>query len=154
GDTTFFLSAWQLDHIQVTTPLVRFVWLDFWHLIQEQVRNDAAYGALDVLFALRSWQLKHDGRLPDRLEELVPSELERLPIDPYSGRPFGYVRAHGQALLPLGELAPRSMGQDTRPLVPAEGRLLYSVGPDRKDDEARTNEVRGMSGGDFIFPIP
>jgi hypothetical protein len=44
--------------------------------------------------AIRAWQLRHDGRFPDRLDELVPEELPSLPVDPYSGKPFNYLPEH------------------------------------------------------------
>ncbi len=41
---------------------------------------------LDTYLALRSWQLTHDGFAPDTLDELVPTELEQLPEDPFAER--------------------------------------------------------------------
>ena len=54
-------------------------------------------GALVQILAIRSWQLKHDGQFPDRLDALVPEELPSLPNDPYSDRPFGYIPWNGRS---------------------------------------------------------
>ena len=68
------------------------------------------------------------GRLPKRLEDLVPEFIETAPIDPYSGRPFVY-RAK------------------------ADDFILYSVGSDQDDDGGKhTNEFREP--GDRVFWPP
>lgn len=58
--------------------------------------------------AIRCYQLDH-GRLPDALTDLVPKYLDTVPTDPYNGKPIVY-----------------------RP--DSAGPMLYSVGPDRRDD--------------------
>jgi hypothetical protein len=92
------------------------------------------------ILALRTWQLQHDGRLPDKLQELVNSKLlDELPADPYwTGRHFGYTRSAGQSLLSLGERGPIRTGTaEVKRLRPTLGSwLLYSIGPDRRDDDA------------------
>ena len=63
--------------------------------------------ALVQILALRSWQVKHGGHLPEKLAEIVPSELDGLPDDPYkANNAFGYVRSDGLLLLPLGDFEP------------------------------------------------
>jgi hypothetical protein len=59
--------------------------------------------------ALRCYEAEH-GRLPERLDELVPEYLPEVPLDPFDGEPLRY-RADGDA-------APR----------------VYSIGPNRRDD--------------------
>lgn len=46
-----------------------------------------------VALAIRLYQADHDGRRPERLEQLVPDYLTQLPADPYSatGQPFAYL---------------------------------------------------------------
>ena len=61
-----------------------------------------------------------NARYPERLEELVPQFIGKLPHDPCDGQPFRYR------------------------IVP-EGYLLYSVGMDRKDDGG---EVKGLRDAD------
>jgi hypothetical protein len=125
--------------------------LEFW------ARNEVGRRALVQILALRSWQTKHGGRLPKRLTEIVPSELDRLPGDPYRKNSlFGYVKASGQSLLLLGGFetySPLSTGSIVRPIDDAW--LLYSVGPDLADDRAQKNDSTNLTrGGDFVFPLP
>jgi hypothetical protein len=45
--------------------------------------------AVETILALEEWRLQH-GELPADLNALVGSELEQLPHDPWTGRPFAY----------------------------------------------------------------
>jgi ABC-type transport system involved in multi-copper enzyme maturation permease subunit len=47
--------------------------------------------AVRLVLALEAWKLQH-GSLPKKLDDLVGSCLDRLPVDPYSGQPFRYFR--------------------------------------------------------------
>ncbi len=58
--------------------------------------------------ALESFQNEH-GKLPEKLEELVPHFLKEVPEDPFTGLDLEYRRT-------------------------AKGYVIYSVGPDRKDN--------------------
>ncbi|HEX8202905.1 MAG TPA: hypothetical protein VF590_20685, partial [Isosphaeraceae bacterium] len=119
--------------------------------------------ALVHVLALRRWQLRHDGRLPEALDELLPSELPGLPMDPYSGRSFGYVHSQGQALPPLRprDVLTRALPPEApAPTRPGQ-RILYSIGPDRGDNQASwdLDAVRAASTaasivGDITFPLP
>jgi len=60
-------------------------------LVQDYVALVAARRAVRVVLALEAWKLKH-GSLPKKLDELVGHGLDRLPADPYSGKPFHYFR--------------------------------------------------------------
>ena len=62
------------------------------------------------------------GRWPETLDELVPAYLARVPADPYDGKPLRFNR------LP-------------------DGVLVYSVGPDRKDDGGALNRARVVNPG-------
>jgi hypothetical protein len=46
---------------------------------------------VQLVLALEAWKLKH-GSLPKTLDELVGHGLERLPVDPHTGKPFLYFR--------------------------------------------------------------
>ncbi len=52
--------------------------------------NEVVRRALVQVLAMRDWVLRHDGKFPAELKDLVPSELPALPVNPYSGRSFGY----------------------------------------------------------------
>jgi hypothetical protein len=96
-------------------------------------------GLLEITAALRAFRMRH-GKYPDSLAQLVPEVLHSLPTDPFTaGQPFCYK--------PSGN-----------------SYLLYSVGPDGKDDGGRmidtgpspaggTNErylVKPESNGDIV----
>jgi hypothetical protein len=60
------------------------------------------------------------GRLPGRLEELVPQYLDRVPADFFDGRPIRYERL-------------------------ARGYVVYSVGEDGRDDAGRERDRKNSS---------
>lgn len=59
--------------------------------------------------AVERWRLAHGGEIPDSLDAVIPSFLSAVPLDPYDGRPLRFKKL------------PR-------------GYVVYSIGPDRKDD--------------------
>jgi hypothetical protein len=157
GSHTEFIYAETLQELFESTPFVQHSFPAFESFLEFWARNEVARRALVQILALRSWQTKHKGRLPENLAEIVPSELDRLPDDPYrKNSPFGYVRASGQSLLLLGEFetySPRGTEAIVRPTDDAW--LLYSVGPNLTDDQAQKNDSMNLArGGDFVFPLP
>ncbi len=86
-----------------STPLAKLLSADVNVYLAPHDLNEVGRRALVQVMALRAWQLRHNGQFPDSLDKLVPEELPSLPIDPYSGRIFGYVRSGGQPLVPLGK---------------------------------------------------
>lgn len=136
------------------TPLSSRLWSGLDAVVEAYDQAETRRRALLQILALRSWQLAHEDRWPDSLGQLVPSELKELPLDPYSGRPFGYAETNGQTLLPLGWTADgRGLsGNLARARATTGCRILYSVGPDRKDDGASfDNRLVGF--GDTVFPL-
>ncbi len=59
--------------------------------------------------AVERFRLAHEGKTPVDLRSLVPEYLDHVPVDPYDGRPLRY-----------------------KPIK--NGYLVYSIGPDAKDD--------------------
>jgi hypothetical protein len=108
-------------------------------------RNEVARRALVQVLAVREWQLRHGGRFPDRLDELVPHTLPSLPLDPYTGRPFGYTT--------IGRVAGYRPANWPPLDWPAETRLIYSAGPDRRDDQGQFFAVGVETVGDDVFPV-
>jgi tetratricopeptide (TPR) repeat protein len=89
----------------------------------------AEVGGAQVTVALELWR-REKGAYPERLEALAPRFLARVPADPFSGEPFRYRRAKDGARY-----------------------ALWSLGPDRDDDQARRsyNEKREDGSGDLIL---
>ena len=66
------------------------LWDTTW-LVREYSQMETRRRAVRLLLALEAWKLKH-GSLPETLDELVGPYLDHLPVDPYAGAPFRYVR--------------------------------------------------------------
>ncbi len=85
--------------------------------------------ACDVGFAIEQFRAR-ERRVPKSLEELVPRDLDTLPIDMFDGKPLKYLVRGGEP-------------------------LLYSVGPDGVDDGAAASFTCGWSSGpcskDFVL---
>ena len=109
-----------------SAPLASYLARRIGACLGEEGRNEVWGRALVQVMAVRAWQLRHGGRFPDRLEDLVPDELPSLPNDPYAGKPFGYL-TYEQF---------RRTATHASPGTPAArgSRILYSVGPDGQDD--------------------
>ncbi|MBI3919770.1 MAG: hypothetical protein HY318_00025, partial [Armatimonadetes bacterium] len=91
--------------------------------------NEAISAGLAVTLALHGYRLEH-GAYPNRLKELVPSYLQHVPRDPF---------------YPRHELRYRRTG----------GRyLLYSVGPDGKDDRGKPIFDPAKKGRQRYYPEP
>lgn len=78
--------------------------------------------SLRVMVALERWRLGHGG-YPEKLDQLVPSLLPSVPIDPWTGQALGYRRMHD--------------GEDPR----GRGYLLYTLGSDGIDDGGKEPPV-------------
>jgi hypothetical protein len=151
-----FIDTAALNGIEKSSPLVETFLASVDSYLASENDNEVERRACLQVLGLRQWQLRHDGRLPEKLQELVTSGvLADLPDDPYRpGHPFGYVRSSGQELLPLGEFSTiRTGSEEHKQLRRTAGSwLLYSVGPDRQDDQAANNSTR-LGRGDLIFPV-
>jgi hypothetical protein len=132
-------------------------------ILDQNDRNETGRRALVQILALRAWALSHDGRLPDRLEQLVPDELPALPVDPFSGQPFGYVyrpenwssqNLNLEFVHPLGRSLERWQGIYFHDLIPAAGHwLLYSWGPNLVNDQGELENINRYGNGDIIFAL-
>lgn len=88
-------------------------------------------GLLEVVLALQWYSREHAGQFPASLAELKPQYLPELPSDPFgNGDTFRYRR-------------------ESSPL----GFVLWSVGEDRRDDEAKS-VARPSTRGDIIVRSP
>jgi hypothetical protein len=145
----------EIDYAQKTSRNAMMLIPNMQGYIETNDRNEVGRRALILVLALREWQLRHNGQFPESLDALVPEELPRLPDDPYSGRPFGYVRSHALGVLPLrSALGPASSAQSR--LRRPGSRLLYSVGPDGHDNGGVTfiENVQLSQPLDIVFEVP
>lgn len=82
------------------------------------VTNEANNALLTVTVALRAYYVEH-GKYPDKLDELTPEYLKKIPDDPFALKgPLKYKR--------VGDMY-----------------VLYSVGPDAKDDGGKAIDDPG-----------
>ncbi len=77
---------------------------------RKKCAENASVSAAQVLVALKCYKLAH-GKLPDRLEQLVPEYFEVVPLDDFDGNPLRY--------------------------SPAK-KIVYSIGEDLKDSGGST----------------
>ena len=81
-------------------------------LVSEKCCVSVRVEALRARLVLQAFRAEH-GRLPDRLDQLVPAYLDAVPRDDFDGRPLRY---------------------------DPQKRVVYSVGKDLKDDGGMTQE--------------
>ncbi len=79
-------------------------------IVPKRCHESLAVSATQVSLALSAYQHDHN-KLPESLDALVPKYLASVPVDPYSGQGLIYVPA---------------------------GKIVYSVGQDRKDEHGNT----------------
>ncbi|HEV2970970.1 MAG TPA: hypothetical protein VGY55_13440 [Pirellulales bacterium] len=77
-------------------PLASLILPAIANVRKASVRSERRIALLRVIEALRFYAADHDGMLPAALDEIkeVP-----LPVDPVTGKPFGYTLADGKATL-------------------------------------------------------
>ena len=88
-----------------------------------------AMRATRLICAIRIHELEHNGRLPDRLSDLVPGVLDELPADPFhpDEAPFEYR------------------------LCPQDGYVLWSVNRDGRDDGGSATLDPPSQAADLVF---
>lgn len=98
--------------------------------------NVASFRTLRAAVAVELFRRKH-GRLPEKLEELVPEFLQSVPVDPFDGKELRYrkgdiaVRVYDIVKGEKGKFA--SIPSD----VAKNGFRVYSIGRDLDDDNGR-----------------
>jgi hypothetical protein len=84
-------------------------------------KGQALLRCAEAAMAAERYRLANKGRWPDKLADLVPKYLSAVPFDPFDGRPLRYAR-HNDVV------------------------VMYSVGPDGKDDGGKPDELNKTSG--------
>jgi len=92
----------------------------------------ADYRATALALALHGYAAQR-GALPERLDELCPSYLPTLPLDPFAGKPFLYGKT-------------------------GDAAEVRSTGPDLDDDEGKTSVASpgtwaSPAGGDVVYSV-
>jgi hypothetical protein len=106
-------------------PVTNLISLDGTRLRARELRHLAALRATRLVLALELHLVRHQA-YPESLSALVPDCLAALPLDPFSGESFCYVRVD-----PLNY-------------------TLYSVGPNMQDDGGAPEEFEARE-GDIAF---
>ncbi|WP_165251794.1 hypothetical protein [Paludisphaera soli] len=157
------VSHEELARLTERTPLIEHS--DLQRDLSWWDRNETARRALNWIFLLRIWQAGHDGAFPERTRLLTDLDVEGIDVqgllnspdgrDLYlNGEGFHFIPSEGQSLLSLGSFGPVfPFDTPVQKFEPTAGCwLLYSVGPDGKDDRGRNNlDTNGQ--GDIIFPL-
>ena len=155
------------------TPLVGRVVEPIFGASDPHDREVTNRAALDVILALRDWQVVHGGNAPSTLDEVAGSDLGELPLDPYSGRPFCYMNRKemtnsqpsgmGGMMSGMGGILPPDGTGDITPAIEAANEIdqyqLSSVGPNGQDDQPRTDPGQpqfpsGSIWDDLIYLLP
>ena len=148
-EATFYRYPGYFEWDLRSSPVVHVIYFPIDTYLRSAERTEAMRRGLLQFVALRAWQLKHDGNLPDELSEIVPGELEKLPVDPFSNKPFLYLRSRGEKIHPLNGFASND-DQRTYAHKAMGRRLLVSFGENRHF----TSEYVGRDNDDIIFVLP
>jgi hypothetical protein len=130
----------------------------------------------ELMVALRRYQAE-TGRPAERLEQLEPKYLEEIPADPFGGASLRYRLSKGEEIMwpgdgqnlvgagagaPIPPGAPGGFGNFGGPAtrtIPAGQGILWSVGEDRQDDDAKRQGLLNRAeethpGEDLIYLVP
>ena len=88
-------------------------------------RENVHVSAIRLQIAILGFQ-KAKGKLPDRLDDLVPEFIEAVPPDDFDGKPMRWSK---------------------------EKRIVYSVGPDLADDGGNETEVARQGHKDLVYHL-
>lgn len=78
--------------------------------------------------AVERYRLAHAGQLPPSLSAVAPATIASVPVDPFDGQPLRYKR------LP-------------------KGYTVYSLGPDRQDNQGKEKQGSSDAGYDVTFVV-
>ncbi len=84
-------------------------------------RSQTELGATAILIAAER-QRRRTGKWPASIEAIDPSILAKAPVDPFSGKPFRFALQHGEL-------------------------VIYSIGPDGKDEQGKFDPKLWIRGG-------
>ena len=110
-------------------------------------RGNATAQVTAAGIAAQRFRLKH-GKLPARLEDLVPGFLPAVPMDPFDGRPLRWV-VKGDELVVYSIGRNRIDEGGTRPAEGAEGDVVFVLGKAGRAEESPStkSEIRNPKEG-------
>ncbi len=142
-----------------TFPLLRLPGPQGDRIAWTYLRVETRRRAVILQLALAGWRAEH-GELPARLEELAGTLVDRVPRDPFTGRPFEYFPQGAAAAIRhenpwLDENDPRRR-ELSEVIVPAGEPCFQSQGRYRCRELRMGHSLWSARGSyrDFIFPIP
>jgi len=166
GQQHFTLGAWTEPRVtssrlasrgKVTEWLEQTWWapeLGSWTTPLYEIQLRCHLRAAELRMALIRYAVKN-GRPANVLGDLVPAYIDRIPDDPYDGKPFRYRVSAGEEIPVLSEYV------DVKWPVHAGQGVLWSVGPDLVDDGGKAHGPedlrflrRNQKTGDLVFIIP
>ncbi len=132
-----------------------------------RAQETALYLLAETGLAIARYRLDHNGHASETLDELVPRYLNKVPIDPFDGKPLRYLKtriaaAGGPAVWVARPIRQRttsrsSASSENREAPPVRMQfLLYSVGENRIDDgglEASGQTQLGFNPLDTVFVV-
>jgi hypothetical protein len=120
-----------------TTPLLStFYSLDSEWLAWNWTREETHLRATRIVMAIEAWKVDHQGELPPDLTELRGKYLDSVPLDPYSGAFFYYVR-EGIAPPPRLSGEGKPNGWPTVPRKP----FIWSIGERVRIDPSTETDI-------------
>jgi hypothetical protein len=120
------MDAWHAE-VKEGSSLGRKVLPTLFKVHEITLRSHAEMRCAIVMLALERFRQARR-TWPDRLEELTPAYLDRVPLDPFDGRPIKFVRRE-------------------------DGVTVYSVGPDGEDNGGAVAGRSLASGFDWGFRL-
>ena len=81
---------------------------------------------------------RKNNRLPESLHDLMPEFIDEIYSDPFTGKPMRYIKGKYKAI--VSDYRNGSSPEPEAELIKVQGYRIYSLGPDKCDD----NGLRGM----------
>jgi len=96
-------------------------------VLEQQARNNATLDSCKLALALKIYREQH-GNYPDTLAPLAPDIISELPLDPFTGKGYIYRKE-------------------------SKGFIVYSIGPNEKDDGGISNREQPGKCDDINFNV-
>ena len=146
-------SPWRSSNI--SEPLTRILLSPIESLITMNDSNEVVRRAFVQILALRSWQIAHDGRLPDRLDELVPLVAHPAPERPLLRKPVPLHHLPGAVRVRPGRPRPAGQRKAETTCTKRSGNASSTASaPMASTTGWRAAGRPGFGTPDIVFPIP